>query len=295
MLPPLAALRVFEAAARLASFSRAAEELNVTHAAVSHQIKQLEDWFGRPLFLRQARGVRLADDASALADALSVSFKRISAEADVLKMRTKSEITVACIPSVATRWLIPSLGTFLAVFPDLTVRVVYATAEQRLRETGCDVLITLGADISENVQSERLFSRINRPVASPRYLERKGGLFNDRDIADADLLHDEKTTHWQQWLRHAGIFKPDAPKGPIFQDFNLLATAAIAGHGVALCPVEVCRREIENGDLIVLSSVSVLEDESYFMISKALRSASATAFCDWFLKLVRSEIAAVAC
>lgn len=114
-------------------------------------------------------------------------------------------------------------------------------------------------------------------------------------IADADLLHDEKIAHWQQWLRHAGIFKPDAPKGPIFQDFNLLATAAIAGHGVALCPVQVCRRAIENGDLIVLSSVPVLEDESCFMTSKALRSASATAFCDWFLKLVRSEIATVAC
>lgn len=122
------------------------------------------------------------------------------------------------------------------------------------------------------------------PSLTLEYLERKGGLSSDRAIADADLLHDEKIAHWQQWLRHAGIFKPDAPKGPIFQDFNLLATAAIASHGVALCPVEVCRREIENGDLIVLSSGSVLEDESYFMISKALRSASATAFCDWFLK-----------
>jgi LysR family transcriptional regulator, glycine cleavage system transcriptional activator len=286
MMPPLGSLRFFEAAARLASFSRAADELNVTHAAVSHQIRQLEDWFGRPLFLRQTRGVKLAPDAEQLAEVLTVSFKRILTEADLLKLRTKSEITVACIPSIATRWLIPALGDFLALYSDVTVKVMYAMAEQRLRETGCDVLITLGADMSEGVRCERLFSRVNRPVASPRYLERKGGLVGDQDIAKAELLHDEKVVHWQEWFRMAGLAAAGADKGPVFQDFNLLATAAIAGHGVALCPVEVCRREIESGDLIVLSTVSVLDDESYFLISKASRSKTASAFCNWFQGLV---------
>lgn len=286
MMPPLGSLRFFEAAARLASFSRAADELNVTHAAVSHQIRQLEDWFGRPLFLRQTRGVKLAPDAEQLAEVLTVSFKRISTEADLLKLRTKSEITVACIPSIATRWLIPALGDFLALYPDVTVKVMYAMAEQRLRETGCDALITLGADMAEGVRCERLFSRVNRPVASPRYLERKGGLVGDQDIAKAELLHDEKVAHWQEWFRMAGLAAAGADKGPVFQDFNLLATAAIAGHGVALCPVEVCRREIESGDLIVLSTVSVLDDESYFLISKASRSKTASAFCNWFQGLV---------
>ena len=84
----------------------------------------------------------------------------------------------------------------------------------------------------------------------------------------------------------AGLAAAGADKGPVFQDFNLLATAAIAGHGVALCPVEVCRREIESGDLIVLSTVSVLDDESYFLISKASRSKTASAFCNWFQGLV---------
>ncbi|PDT83533.1 LysR substrate-binding domain-containing protein [Sinorhizobium sp. BJ1] len=286
MMPPLGALRVFEAAARLASFSRAADELHVTHAAVSHQIRQLEEWFGRPLFLREKRGVRLAPEAERLAEALSVSFERIAAEAESLKLRTKSEITVACIPSIATRWLIPALGEFLAAHADITVRVVYAMAAQRLRETGCDVLITLGADLSDGVVSDRLFSRINRPVASPRYLEREGRLATAQQIATADLLHDETTAHWQQWFARAGIVPPGAPKGPVFQDFNLLATAAIAGHGVALCPVEVCRREIDNGDLIVLSETSILEEESYFLISKSSRQTAASAFCGWFKQVV---------
>ncbi|WOS62751.1 LysR substrate-binding domain-containing protein [Sinorhizobium fredii] len=291
MMPPLGALRVFEAAARLASFSRAADELHVTHAAVSHQIRQLEEWFGRPLFRREKRGVRLVPEAERLAEALSASFERIVAETEALKLRTKSEITVACIPSIATRWLIPALGDFLATHADVTVKVVYAMAAQRLRETGCDVLITLGADLSDGVLCERLFSRVNRPVASPRYLERKGRLDDAERIAGADLLHDETTAHWQNWFARAGVHVT-APRGPVFQDFNLLATAAIAGHGVALCPVEVCRREIANGDLIVLSETSVLEQESYFLISKASRQKAVTAFCAWFKDVVdpRSDL-----
>ncbi|ACP27066.1 transcriptional regulator, LysR family [Sinorhizobium fredii NGR234] len=285
MMPPLGALRVFEAAARLASFSRAADELHVTHAAVSHQIRQLEEWFGRPLFRREKRGVRLAPEAERLAEALSASFERIAAEVESLRLRAKSEITVACIPSIATRWLIPALGDFLASQTDVTVKVVYAMAAQRLRETGCDVLITLGADLSDGVLCERLFSRVNRPVASPRYLERKGRLDDAERIAHADLLHDETTAHWQTWFARAGL-QTTAARGPVFQDFNLLATAAIAGHGVALCPVEVCRREIENGDLIVLSDLSVLEQESYFLISKSSRHKAVSAFCAWFKGVV---------
>ncbi|MBW0370824.1 LysR substrate-binding domain-containing protein [Ensifer adhaerens] len=286
MMPPLGALRVFEAAARLTSFSRAADELHVTHAAVSHQIRQLEEWFGRPLFLREKRGVRLAPGAEQLAEVLSASFQRISTEAGLLKLRTKSEITVACIPSIATRWLIPALRDFLALHSDVTVKVVYAMAEQRLRETGCDVLITLGADRSDAVTCERLFSRVNRPVASPRYLECKGAISNVRQIAAADLLHDETTAHWQHWFARAGLEPTEALRGPVFQDFNLLATAAIAGHGVALCPVEVCRREIENGDLVVLSEISVLDAESYFLIHKASPSKAATVFCAWFKNIL---------
>ena len=286
MLPPLGALRVFEAAARLASFSRAADELHVTHAAVSHQIRQLEEWFGRPLFLREKRGVRLAPEAERLAEAMSTSFERMAAEAESLKLRTKSEITVACIPSIATRWLIPALSEFLATHADIMVKVVYATAAQRLRETGCDVLITLGADASNGILCTRLFSRVNKPVASPRYLESKGDLESAQQIATADLLHDETMAHWQRWFTKAGVVLPSDPRGPVFQDFNLLATAAIAGHGVALCPVEVCRREIENGDLIILSGISVLEEESYFLISKAYRQKAVAAFCAWFQRVV---------
>ena len=288
MLPPLGMLRAFEAAARLASFSRAGDELHVTHAAVSHQIRLLEEWFGRPLFVREKRGVRLAAEAESLAAALTSAFERIAAETELLRLNAKAQVSVACIPSIATRWLIPALGEFLGRHPEVDVKVVYAMAEQQLRETGCDILITLGADTSEGTRSDRLFSRINRPVASPRYIERKGELRAVQAIASADLLHDETTSRWRDWFARAGVTTGQSLRGPIFQDFNLLATAVIAGHGVALCPVEVFRREIESGDLVILSDIATLEDESYFLITKTARSKAVSVFSDWFATVVRS-------
>ncbi|HEV7309311.1 LysR substrate-binding domain-containing protein [Ensifer sp.] len=288
MLPPLGMLRAFEAASRLASFSRAADELHVTHAAVSHQIRLLEEWFGRPLFAREKRGVRLLDEARDLATVLTASFGRISTEAERLHLNAKTQLSVACIPSIATRWLIPALGEFLAAHSEVDVKVVYAMAEQQLRETGCDLLITLGADKSEGTRSDRLFSRINRPVASPRYLERVGALNSLQAIAGADLLHDETTSRWRDWFARSGQEGARAMRGPVFQDFNLLATAVIAGHGVALCPVEVFRREIDSGDLVVLSDIATLEDESYFLITRTSRSKAASAFSDWFATVVKA-------
>lgn len=294
MLPPLGMLRAFEAAARLTSFSRAADELHVTHAAVSHQIRLLEDWFGRPLFVREKRGVRLATEAEGLATTLTSAFERIAIETELLRLNAKAQVTVACIPSIATRWLIPALGEFLRNHPEIDVKVVYAMAEQQLRETGCDVLITLGADRSDGTRSDRLFSRINRPVASPRYLERKGELKTPQAIASADLLHDETTSRWREWLAKAGQVPEQTLRGPVFQDFNLLATAVIAGHGVALCPIEVFRREIDNGDLVVLSDIATLENESYFLITKAVRSKAASAFSDWFATVIKHDASGTA-
>ena len=288
MLPSLSALRVFEAAARHNSFSRAADELHVTHAAVSHQIRLLEDWFGRPLFLREKRSVRLVPDALALAQALSVSLARIEAEAHALRMQTTGELTVACIASIATRWLIPALPDFLTAHPDLNVRVLYAMGEQRFREADCDVLITLGEDKSETRECTRLFSRANRPVASRSYLARRGKPQTAREIAAADLLHDETPDRWLNWCRKAGL-QPDGPlRGPVFQDFNLLATAVIAGHGIALCPTEVFRRELVSGDLVILSDVETLNDENYFLVTARPAGGGAVRFRDWFCGLTAS-------
>jgi LysR family transcriptional regulator, glycine cleavage system transcriptional activator len=291
-LPPANALRAFEAAARLGSISRAGDELGVTHAAVSHHIRHLEQWFGTELFRRQGRHVALTQEGRALSETLTDSFRQIEAQCrSIRKGASGAGLTIACIPSIASRWLIPSLGEFQMRHPALDLRVVYAKASDRLADLDADVLVTLTEGDETGTVSRRLFSRRNQPVASPHYLAKLAGR-SPADIAAADLLHDEDMTNWRAWLRKAGIYPLPDLKGPIFQDFNLLATSVIAGHGVALCPVEVFSREIAAGDVVVLSDIATMEDASYFVVTTARRRAAVGAFVDWFLASVRTSAGA---
>ncbi len=287
-LPPLNGLRVFEAAARLLSFSRAGDELHVTYSAVSHQIKRLEAWFGQPLFARRGTGVALTRTGEALSAYLTPSF---SALADVTgKLRAETDgtsLSVGCIPSIASRWLVPRVGEFTAAHPGIGLRLLYALAEERPSLGAHDVLITLGEDPSPHVANTRIFSRVNRPVASPHYLARKGGLTDASTIAAADLLHDETPNAWREWCRAAGLADMGPAPGPVFQDFNMLATAAIAGHGIALCPVEVFREELRRGDLMVLSDIATKQDAGYYMITAANPLPAAAAFAAWFLAVTQ--------
>lgn len=287
-LPPLNALRVFEAAARLGSFSAAGGELHVSHAAISRQVRQLEIWFGRKLFLREARGVRLTKAGLDLAPSVSDGFGRIAAASAALRRDDRQRtIAVGCIPSIASRWLVPLLADFSAAHPDMSVQVLYAQAEQRLSDGEYDVLITLGEDSSGEVERRRLFSRASKPVCSPHYLARMGKLTTPQAILkNADLLHDESRAFWADWFATAGIAPKGELRGPVFQDFNLLGTAVIAGHGVALCPVDVVRKEIARGDLVVLSDRSILDDRSYAIFARKPLRRPVRQFRDWFVAAI---------
>lgn len=287
-LPPLNALRVFEAAARLGSFSAAGAALHVSHAAISRQIRQLEIWFGRKLFVREARGVRLTKAGLDLAPSVSDGFGRIAAASDALRRDDRQRtIAVGCIPSIASRWLVPMLPAFAKAYPDISVQVLYAQAEQRLGDGEYDVLITLGEDSSGDVEGRRLFSRASKPVCSPHYLARTGKLTTPQAIlAKADLLHDESRAFWADWFAAAGVEPKGELRGPVFQDFNLLSTAVIAGHGVALCPVDVVRQEIARGDLVVLSERTILDDRSYAIFARRPLRRPVRQFRDWFVAAI---------
>ncbi len=282
-LPPLTALRAFEAAARWSSLSRAGDELHVTHAAISHQIKHLETWLGRRLMQRSGRGVALTPAGIEFYRVVTGALAAIaSAAANMRRTQDARSITVGCIPSIAARWLVPALPAFMAHHPEINLRIVYARAEEQFDAEALDVLITLGEDRSPGIESRLLFSRVNKPVASPFYLEKHPGLRKSGDITKADLLHDEKVDYWLDWFRKAQVAPPRRPRGPIFQDFNMLATAVIAGHGVALCPIEVFRHEIQRGDLEVISDISTLDDQGYFIISRGGQSRAVADFINWF-------------
>ncbi|CAN7176888.1 LysR substrate-binding domain-containing protein [Mesorhizobium sp. LjNodule214] len=287
---PLNAVRAFEAAARHLSFSAAGEELHVTHPAISHQIRRLEEWLGVSLFHRDARKVRLTEAGVILQASASSALAELGATCRRIRRNATLEtLSVGCIPSIASRWLVPRLADFTARHPGIGMRVAYAKADERLGDGQNDVLITLGADPSPDVTSLRLFSRFNRPVCSPHYLARREHLRTPAGIAAADLLHDESRHGWREWFLEAGLPEVDVGNGPVFADFNILATAVIAGHGVALCPVEVFRDELRRGDLIVLSEVATNRDKGYFLTMSAQASPAALKFADWFRQEVSAE------
>ncbi|SFO45834.1 DNA-binding transcriptional regulator, LysR family [Mesorhizobium sp. NFR06] len=284
---PLNAIRAFEATARHLSFSAAGEELHVTHPAISHQIRRLEEWLGVALFHRDARRVRLTEAGLTLQASAGAALAELDAACRRIRRSAGLQsLSVGCIPSIASRWLVPRLADFTGRHPEIAIRVAYAKAEDRLDDS--DILITLGADPSPKTASLKLFSRISRPACSPHYLARKGRLDTPAEIAAADLLHDETRLGWREWFSKAGIGKTDVGNGPVFADFNILATAVIAGHGVALCPIEVFREELRRGDLVVVSDISTDDDKGYFLTMSAQPSAAETKFAEWFRDQVSS-------
>lgn len=284
---PLNAIRAFEAAARHLSFSAAGEELHVTHPAISHQIRRLEEWLGVSLFHRDGRKVRLTEEGSVLQVSASGALSELGLTCRRIRRNAGVEaLSVGCIPSIASRWLVPRLSDFTARHREIAIRVAYAKAEDRLEDDDNDILITLGADPSPDVTSLKLFSRISRPACSPHYLARKGKLESPADIAAADLLHDETRQGWREWFSKAGMAGVDVGNGPVFADFNILATAVIAGHGVALCPIEVFREELRRGDLVILSETATDGDKGYFLTMAAQASAAQVKFATWFRKQI---------
>lgn len=281
---PLNAIRVFEAVARRLSFSAAGEELHVTHAAVSHQIRRLEEWLGVSLFERGGRQIRLTEAGRMLLAPTSYALRDLEEACRKVRQSARTDmLSVGCIPSIASRWLVPRLAVFTRAHPDIGIKVVYAKAEERLGGGESDVLITLGADPASDVSNRKLFSRASHPVCSPHYLARHGQLSQPREILSVDLLHDENRDGWRNWAMKAGVRGVDISRGPVFADFNILATAVIAGHGVALCPVDVFREELQRGDLVKLSEIAVDEDKGYFLTMRQPGSAAGGTFAEWFV------------
>ncbi|WP_363624481.1 LysR substrate-binding domain-containing protein [Mesorhizobium sp.] len=253
------------------------------HPAISHQIRRLEEWLGVPLFHRDARKVRLTDAGLALQVSANAALSDLAAACRRIRRNAAvASLSVGCIPSIASRWLVPRLPDFTERHPEIAIRVAYAKAEDRLKDDDNDVLITLGADPSPNAASLKLFSRMSRPACSPHYLARKGRLGSPAEIAAADLLHDETRQGWREWFSQAGMAGADVGTGPVFADFNILATAVIAGHGVALCPIEVFREELRRGDLVVVSDIATDTDKGYYLTMSAQPSAAEITFADWF-------------
>ncbi len=290
-LPPLTALRAFEAAARHLSFSRAADELNVTHAAVSHQIKALEAHLGVPLFRRLTRAVRLTDAGRAYLPVLREAFDAIAeATGRIAVGEDDGRLTVSATPAFAARWLVPRLGRFYAAHPKIDVRLDPSMALTDFLRDDVDIAIRYGRGDWPGLRIERLLSLDMFPVCSPALLDGPEPLRAPADLARHTLLHDDLREDWPRWLVAAGVTGIDLTRGPTFNETSLIMQAAAAGLGVAIAVSALVAADLAEGRLVRPFEIAVAEEAGFYLVYPEASAARAKvrAFRDWMLAEARA-------
>lgn len=294
-LPPLGMLRVFEAAARHRSFTRAAAELNVTQSAVSHQIRALEDWLGRPLFVRRNRSLDLTDAASTLAPPLTRAFDQMDdAVRRVARDEAERVLTVSAMPSFASRWLLPRLEGFQRARPDLDVLIQTSLGLADFARQDVDLALRFGRGPWPGLECQRLLDDAILPVCSPRLLTGPHPLVRPDDLAHHTLLHDDFIIGWAEWLQAQGVTGVDARRGPRFTDSALILQLAVEGRGVALARRVLASRDLAEGRLVRPFGDAVPIDLAYWIVAPAahFRRPKVAAFRDWILREAAEETAA---
>jgi LysR family glycine cleavage system transcriptional activator len=239
-LPPLTALRAFEAASRLASFARAARELHVTPAAVSHQIRGLEKYFGVTLFRRTGRRLVLTEQGQVAAEQFRAGFERLARGADLLRGDAQSgPLTLSVTPGFATRWLVPRLGRFTRRCPGIGLRIRASSQPVDFDQDEVDVAIRIGRGAVSGARAVPLFGESVAPLASPAFI-RQRRVRRPADLARVPLLHDQSLRRagrppgWSEWFAAAGVTGIEDSGGLHFDDGHLVLQAAAGGRGVAL-------------------------------------------------------------
>jgi DNA-binding transcriptional LysR family regulator len=292
-LPPLNALKCFESAARRGSFSKAADELHVTQSAVSHQIRQLEEWFGTSLFDRKGRQTLPTPEAGELALALTESFGAIAAACKRLSMSDrKASITIAAIPSIATIWLIPRLPAFSRLYPQIGVRLMHAVYGQPIDFDDVDFAITYGDWDDAPQGAQKFLEGVSVPVCSPSYLSQFGPISRPEQLLDCSLLHDLDRHPWQNWFKACGLKDPGLLPGPLFEGFNLLHSAMLAGQGVGLAPTAILADDLTAGRLVQLFDVQTLHEKAYYIVEPSIARPSRVKAIDKFKTWLLEEAAA---
>ena len=284
-LPSLEALRFFEVAARHGSFSRAAEEIHVTHGAVSHRIKQLEDELGVRLFERRGNRMVLTAEGSQLLVSVDIAIGEISRGVERIRAGGSSrELTVSLLPVMAARWLIPRLSRFHDRFPDIDINIRTSLMLANFKSDGVDLAIRFGAGRWEGLEAVKLADEELYPVCSPTF---NGGCLptHPAELLNLPLLRDMNLP-WLAWFKLAGITLKEDVRGTSFADANLLLEAAASGQGVALARGSIAAPEISSGRLVRLFSYSLRTAYSHYIVYPPTieKGRKVAAFRDWLLE-----------
>lgn len=304
-LPPLPALRAFEAAARHLSFKKAAEELHVTPAAVSQQIRQLEEYLGVVLFRRLTRAIELTAPGAAMLPALRRGFDCIASAVDATRDGGDGPLTVHAPPSFASRWLVPRLPRLAAVAPDVALHL--ASDDDHVdregersgheptpidpRSAGSEIAIRYGRGIYPGLRVDKIFAPEYVPVCSPRLLAGVHPLREPADLRHQVLIHDgtiadeDLQPGWAQWLAAVGVSGVDAGRGLRFSNAVLAVEAALDGQGVALALSPLVEAEIAAGRLLRPFAQAIPSPYAYWLVMPEMLAArpAVRAFSDWIL------------
>ena len=303
-LPPLNALKAFEASARHLSFTKAAAELNVTPAAVGHQVKALEALLQVRLFRRLTRALRLTDAGQAALPAISEAFDLLARGVEELRAdRDSGVLTVSVGPSFGALWLVPRLERFRARHPEIEIRLDGTERRVDVPRGEADVALRYGPGGYKGVRVDRLFGPLNTPVCSPALRDGQPPLRRPEDLRHHNLLHiewKEAEPSWRLWLLAAGLDDIDPSRGPQFTEEAMAVRAALDGQGVALVSDILVADELAAGRLVrpFDPSLSRPLTFSYYLLSPedGDERPKIAAFRDWLLEEARAsrpEVASV--
>lgn len=266
-LPPLNALRLFEAAARHASFKRAAEELHVTPSAVSHAIQGLEEWLGAELFHRGTRGLTLTPAGSRLAGAANQALALLAAATERVRAgRATGTLSVSSAPTFAARWLLPRLPRFAAQHPDVQVSIDTSRRRVELAPGGIDLAIRMAHEAAPGGTWNRLVEVSLIPVCSPAVWARFGDRLAEM-FANVPLIHVTSVSdEWAAWFRSAGITPPDLERGLRVDTIQMSIDAAAQGLGIALGRKPLIDEDVSQGRLVEVGGPVIAGSVSYWLV-----------------------------
>lgn len=281
-LPPMQALRAFEAASRMQSLTKAAQALNLTHGAISHQIKALEGDLGVRLIERAGRGIRLTDEGERFARRVRTAFAELTAAVTELTTRANPrQLRVTVSPSFAARWLLPRIGRFVAANPDVDLDVRANAANVDFANDDSDVGIRYGYGDWPGLSAELLLEDKFFPVCTPRMAN---GRLPQRpaDLANFPLLRSEDE-FWKPWFDAAGLDWAEPERGPIFNDSAHLIQAAAEGQGIALARTTLLGNDERNGVLVRLFDVELPSLRKHYLVypARTANSAKLALFRKW--------------
>ena len=264
-LPPMQALRAFEAAAREKSLTRAADALHVTHGAISHQIKALEDDLGVRLVERAGRGIRLTDEGERFATRVRAAFAELASAVQEMAQRANPRrLRVSCTPSFGARWLLPRIGRFVAANPDIDLDISASNSLVDFNRDDADVAIRYGFGHWPGVSAEHLTDDAFFPVCSPHIANGRVPR-RPEDLANYTLLRADDE-YWKPWFEAVGLDWPEPDRGTTFGDSSHLLQAAADGQGVALARRTLIGKDLRNGVLVRPFEVEVPSPRRFYLV-----------------------------